>query len=87
MKQWANHSGNSSFLIAIAFLNKGLRPFLAEWHPRLQDWETKRLSEVSPKVHELNWSEVANFQAELTELRENLIIYAQALAAIAGAEE
>ena len=36
---------------------------------------------------ELNWSEVANFQAELTELRENLIVYAKALAAIAGVEE
>ena len=73
--------------LAIAVLNKGLRPFLAKWHPRLQDWETQRLSAVSPKVHELNWSEVANFQAELTELRENLIVYAKALAAIAGVEE
>ena len=73
--------------LAIAVLNKGLRPFLAEWHPRLQDWEGQRLSAVSPKVHELNWSEVANFQAELTELRENLIVYAKALAKIAGVEE
>jgi hypothetical protein len=72
--------------LAIAVLNKGLRPFLAKWHPRLQDWEGKR-SEVSPKVHELNWSEVAIFQSELTELRENLIVYAKALAAIAGVEE
>ena len=73
--------------LAIAVLNKGLRPFLAKWHPRLQDWEGKRLSAVSPKVHELNWSEVAIFQSELTELRENLIVYAKALAAIAGVEE
>ena len=73
--------------LAIAVLNKGLRPFLAKWHPRLQDWEGKRSLEVSPKVHELNWSEVTSFQSELTKLRENLIVYAQALAAIAGVEE
>jgi hypothetical protein len=36
---------------------------------------------------ELSWSKVANFQAELTELRENLIVYAKVLAAIAGVEE
>jgi hypothetical protein len=28
--------------IAIAVLNRGLRPFLAKWHPRLQDWEAQR---------------------------------------------
>ena len=70
-------------MIAIAVLNQGLRPFLVKWHPRLQDWEGQRLSEVNPKGHELNWSEVTNFQAELTELRENLIVYANTLAAIA----
>ena len=36
---------------------------------------------------ELNWSEEANFQAELAKLRENLIVYAKVLAAIAGVEE
>ena len=41
---------------------------------------------MSPKVHELNWSEVAIFQSELTILRENLIVYAKDLAAIAGVE-
>jgi hypothetical protein len=30
---------------------------------------------------------VANFQAELAKLRGNLVIYAKALAAIAGVEE
>ena len=37
--------------------------------------------------YELNWSEVTNFQSELTKSRENLVIYANALAAIAGVEE
>jgi hypothetical protein len=36
---------------------------------------------------ELNWSEVAIFQAELAKLRGNLVIYAQALSVIAGVEE
>ena len=28
--------------IAIAVLNRGLRPFLAKWHPSLQAWEVQR---------------------------------------------
>ena len=37
--------------------------------------------------YELNWSEVTNFQSELTKSRKNLIAYPEALAAIAGVEE
>jgi hypothetical protein len=50
-------SRNSVGGIAIAVLNRGLRPFLAKWHPRLQVWEAKRPSDVSPKEHEQQWSE------------------------------
>ncbi len=28
--------------IAIAVLNNGLRPFLAKWHPILQEWEAEK---------------------------------------------
>ncbi|MFN6236143.1 hypothetical protein, partial [Microcystis sp.] len=35
-------SRNSVGGIAIAVLNRGLRRFLAKWHPRLQVWEAKR---------------------------------------------
>jgi hypothetical protein len=33
--------------LAIAVLNKGLRPFLSKWHPLLQIWEAKRPTNVS----------------------------------------
>jgi hypothetical protein len=39
-------SRNSVGGIAIAVLNRGLRRFLAKWHPRLQVWEVKRLMSV-----------------------------------------
>ncbi|EAW43894.1 hypothetical protein PN465_10555 [Nodularia spumigena CS-584] len=72
--------------IAIAVLNKGLRPFLAKWHPLLQAWEARRPMEVSPKEHEQNWSEEPQLRSELGVLRGELEEYAQALAKIAGVE-
>ncbi|MBM0743290.1 hypothetical protein JOY44_17000 [Phormidium sp. CLA17] len=73
--------------IAIAVLNNGLRPFMARWHPTLEEWEVQRASNVSKKVHEQNWSEVAQMRQELTELRSDLEQYAIALAKIAGVEQ
>jgi hypothetical protein len=73
--------------IAIAVLNNGLRPFLARWHPLLQAWEAKRPTDLSPKEHELNWSEEPKFRAELEQLRRDLEQYADALAKVAGVEK
>jgi hypothetical protein len=70
--------------IAIAVLNRGLRPFLAKWHPRLQVWESKRPVEVSPSEHEQNWSDALELRKELEVLRGNLHQYSLALADIAG---
>ena len=36
--------------IAIAVLNNGLRPFLAKWHPLLQEWEEKKPNGTSPQA-------------------------------------
>ncbi len=80
-------SKNSVGGIAIAVLNKGLRPFLAKWHPLLQAWEAKRPSNLSPKEHEQQWSEEEKLRDELEELRQDLKQYAHALAEIAGVEE
>jgi len=73
--------------IAIAVLNKGLRPFLAKWHPLLQAWEAQRPAQVSPKEHEQNWSEEPKLRNELESLRQELEQYANALATIAGVKE
>ncbi|WP_026735259.1 hypothetical protein [Fischerella sp. PCC 9605] len=73
--------------IAIAVLNRGLRPFLSKWHPLLQAWEAKRPLGMSPKEHEQSWSEEPKLRSELEVLRAGLEQYANALAVIAGVEE
>jgi hypothetical protein len=72
--------------IAITVLNKGLRPFLTIWHPKLEDWEAQRPDGTSKKQHEQNWSEAIALRQSLEDLRCNLDQYAQALARIAGVE-
>jgi hypothetical protein len=69
--------------IAIAVLNLGLRPFLAKWHPLLQEWEVKLKGEVSTKKHEKNWSEEKKLREEIDQLRMQLNQYAEALMQIA----
>jgi len=73
--------------IAIAALNRGLRPFLARWHPMLEAWETRRPPNVSPREHERAWPEETRLRGELEALRRQLVHYASALALIAGVTE
>jgi hypothetical protein len=73
--------------IAIAVLNKGLRPFLSKWHPLLQAWEAQRPPATSPKEHEKNWSEEPQFRQELQLLTKELEQYANALAEIVGVDD
>lgn len=80
-------SKNSVGGIAIAVLNKGIRPFLAEWHPKLQVHEAQRPPHLSPKEHEQQWSEEPQLLSKLAELRGELEQYANALAVIAGVED
>jgi hypothetical protein len=79
-------SHNSVGGIAIAVLNKGLRPFLSKWHPLLQAWEIKRSTDVSLREHEKNWVQEPQLRIELAALRADLEKYANALAEIAGVE-
>ncbi len=73
--------------IAIAVLNKGLRPFLSKWHPLLQTWEAQKPPTTSAKDHEKNWSLEPQMRQELLLLGKNLEQYANALAEIVGVEE
>jgi len=73
--------------IAIAVLNKGLRPFLSKWHPLLQTWEAQKPDTTSPKKHEKNWSLEPQMYEELLILGKELQQYAEALAAIVGVAE
>ena len=80
-------SRNSVGGIAIAVLNRGLRPFLSKWHPRLQAWEIKRPVDRSPKEHEQQWSEELELRNALASLRQDLEQYALALAEIVGVDK
>ncbi|MBW4602316.1 MAG: hypothetical protein KME29_22800 [Calothrix sp. FI2-JRJ7] len=72
--------------IAIAVLNRGLRPFLSKWHPLLQAWEALRAPEVDPVKHERTWEREEQLRSELELLRQDLEQYAIALSIIAGVD-
>jgi hypothetical protein len=72
--------------IAIMVLNKGLRPFIAQWHPALLDWEAQRPLQLSAKEHEENWANAGQMRVALKKLRGEMERYAETLAAIAGVE-
>jgi hypothetical protein len=73
--------------IAIMVLNRGLRPFMAQWHPDLLHWETQRSSEMSVKEHERQWAKAGQMRAELEQLQCEMEKYADMLATIAGVEK
>ncbi len=68
--------------VAIAVLNRGLRPFLSKWHVALRRWEREQ-GRVETQEVEL-WPERAQFRKELTDLQQHLVKYTDALATIAG---
>lgn len=78
------HGPNSFGPMAIEVLNKGLRPFLAKWHPLLLSHEQKRLPEVSAGDHERSWERAAEFREELSRVQSQMLIYTEALGKIAG---
>jgi hypothetical protein len=73
--------------VALAILNKGLRPFTAKWHPLLQVHESKKPAEVSAFDHEQSWEHAPQMRRELYELQDNLRLYAGALAKVAGVDK
>ncbi len=77
---------NSLGPVAINVLNKGLRPFMSKWHPRLLDHEAQRPQNVTPVTHERQWALHDEMRRDLNELQKNLQLYADALAQIAGAK-
>ncbi len=70
--------------IAIAVLNKRIRPFLSKWHPELSNHEANRPSGISQQDHEQAWPGHDAFREELEQLRCDLASYANALADVAG---
>jgi hypothetical protein len=70
--------------LAVAILNKVIRPVLAKWHPLLKDWEDQRPAGVSMTAHEAAWPDNETLRAELNRIRERLMEYADVLAEVSG---
>jgi hypothetical protein len=70
--------------LAIEVLNKGLRPFMVKWHPLLKSYEERKPSNLTTLEHELAWEHSKELRRELNLVREQMLIYIDALAKIAG---
>lgn len=80
----AGSSAGSVGGVALLVLNGAVRPFLARWHPLLFAWEKQCPTNRSAREHERAWELEAKCRGELEKLRQGLLIYAQALATLAG---
>jgi hypothetical protein len=81
----AKGKGTYSFgYLAVIILNQVLRPVLAEWHPKLLDYESQRPTGVPQVDHERAWAHNDELRAVLREVRPTLEQYAELLAEVAG---
>ncbi|WP_069174082.1 hypothetical protein [Streptomyces griseus] len=74
--------GQTVEYLAITMLNQALRPFLSQWHPRLQEFERGR-----PDSQESDWPENAACRAALREVQREIHDYAVGFARLAGVRE
>ncbi|WP_405615799.1 TIR domain-containing protein [Streptomyces sp. NBC_01508] len=70
--------------IAANLANGYLRPFLATWHPALQEYEATRPPTASHVEHERQWERSADMRAALTELHGPLTAVSKELATLCG---
>ena len=74
-------------ILSIIILNYQLRPLLSKWHPKLQEYESKRNKNTSIKEHEDKWKLNSELRKELDETRKILIEYSKHLAKVANVEQ
>jgi hypothetical protein len=67
--------------LAIRILNEGLRPFTARWHTELRKFEA---AAGGGPTDDSTWSARAEFDAELRQVQEQLGVYVEMLAKLAG---
>lgn len=70
--------------LAVAILNKVIRPLLAKWHPILTHYENERPEHISPTKHERNWKHNAELRKKLNDVRLMMMDYAGVLALASG---
>jgi hypothetical protein len=69
--------------IAVAILNRVLRPVLARWHPVLLEYEAARPEGASQADWERSWSRNQELRQVLEDVRGTLVQYADLLATVA----
>ncbi|MFD5511192.1 hypothetical protein ACFWIB_25940 [Streptomyces sp. NPDC127051] len=74
--------GQTVEYLAITMLNRELRPFLSQWHPRLREFE-----QAHPDSPESDWSDNAACRAELQRVQRDIHAYAVGFARLAGVRE
>lgn len=72
--------------LAVAILNHAVRPFLARWHPVLEDHEHRRPDDVSRRDWERQWEHHDEIRADLRALQETLAAYTGLLGEVTGAK-
>lgn len=70
--------------LLLKIMNTRLRPFLSEWHPKLEAHEKLKAENVSVFEHEKSWSQNSEFRKQLNALQDGLEQYILALKAIAA---
>lgn len=70
---------NSVGGIAIAILNRGLRPFLSKWHPLLQTHEATRPADCGVASWEQSWAQHGAFRSELAATQGDVKVYVEQL--------
>ncbi|MFJ9847400.1 hypothetical protein ACIRYZ_44675 [Kitasatospora sp. NPDC101155] len=74
--------GQTVEYLAITMLNRELRPFLSQWHPRLREFELSH-----PDSRESDWADNAACRADLQRVQRNIHGYASGFARLAGVRE
>ncbi|GGZ89954.1 TIR domain-containing protein [Streptomyces echinoruber] len=72
--------------IATTLINHHLRPFLATWHPALQEHEATRPQNTSAVEHERRWERSTEMRQALTALHAPLVEVAKELADLCGVD-
>lgn len=72
--------------LAVAVLNKALRPLLAKWHPLLEDHENSRPKDISRSAWEQQWALHDEARTAISEVRTTLESYAGILGEVCDAK-
>lgn len=73
--------------IAVSILNNAIRPLLANWHPRLEDYEATRPTHISRFEWEGRWEQNTELRSAIEEVRSALQSYAGLLGEVCGAKD